>query len=193
MILLAVAIGYGFVLNRRIVELRQDQKKLEKLSISFDNATIRAEDGVAKLSTATESSVLLLQQYLAKGGEMSDDLKFLIRRGEDLADKLELSVRTAERGPVSPQTSSNTLLQPSDEVLPEQGLSASSEEEKNIPTVAHGLDIALEALDSDRDFLLAGGVFSNDTIDAYIDLKMQDVTRLRMATHPAEFDMYYSL
>lgn len=68
-----------------------------------------------------------------------------------------------------------------------------SEEEKNIPTVAHGLDIALEALDSDRDFLLAGGVFSNETIDAYIDLKMQDVNRLRMATHPVEFDMYYSL
>ena len=45
----------------------------------------------------------------------------------------------------------------------------------------------------DRDFLKAGGVFSDDLIDAYIDLKMDDVTRLRMTTHPAEFDMYYSL
>ncbi len=67
------------------------------------------------------------------------------------------------------------------------------EEEKNIPTVAHGLDIALEALDSDRAFLLAGGVFSNDSIDAYIELKMEEVNRLRMATHPIEFEMYYSL
>ena len=67
------------------------------------------------------------------------------------------------------------------------------EEETNIPTVAHGLDIALEALDQDREFLLAGGVFSNDAIDAYINLKMEDVNRLRMATHPVEFDMYYSL
>lgn len=67
------------------------------------------------------------------------------------------------------------------------------EEEKNIPTVAHGLDIALEALDNDRDFLLAGGVFSNDTIDAYIALKMEEVNRLRMATHPVEFEMYYSV
>jgi glutamine synthetase len=36
-------------------------------------------------------------------------------------------------------------------------------------------------------------VFSDDLIDAYIDLKMENVTRLRMATHPVEFDMYYSL
>ena len=67
------------------------------------------------------------------------------------------------------------------------------EEEKAIPTVAHGLDIALEALDSDREFLLAGGVFSNEAIDAYIELKMEEVNRLRMATHPAEFEMYYSV
>ena len=51
----------------------------------------------------------------------------------------------------------------------------------------------LEALDEDREFLKAGGVFSDDLIDAYIDLKMENVTRLRMTTHPVEFDMYYSL
>lgn len=67
------------------------------------------------------------------------------------------------------------------------------EEEKAIPKVAHSLEMALEALDKDRAFLLAGGVFSNETIDAYIELKMKDVTRLRMTTHPVEFDMYYSL
>ena len=67
------------------------------------------------------------------------------------------------------------------------------EEETDFPTVAHGLDIALEALDNDREFLLAGGVFSNDAIDAYIELKMEEVNRMRLATHPAEFDMYYSV
>lgn len=66
------------------------------------------------------------------------------------------------------------------------------EEEKLIPQVAFSLDEALKALDNDREFLLAGDVFSNDAIDAYIDLKMEEVTRLRMATHPVEFDMYYS-
>ena len=67
------------------------------------------------------------------------------------------------------------------------------EEEKLIPTVAHSFDIALEALDNDREFLLAGGVMSNEMIDAYIDLKVEEVSRLRMATHPVEFEMYYSV
>ena len=67
------------------------------------------------------------------------------------------------------------------------------EEAKQIPTVCHSLDMALEHLDRDRSFLTAGGVFTDDVIDAYIDLKMKDVTRLRMTTHPIEFDMYYSL
>jgi glutamine synthetase len=67
------------------------------------------------------------------------------------------------------------------------------EEEKNIPTVCFSLEQALDALDKDRDFLLHGGVFTNDVIDAYIALKMEDVTRMRMTTHPIEFDMYYSL
>ena len=64
------------------------------------------------------------------------------------------------------------------------------EEEKGIPTVAHSLDVALEALSGDRDFLKAGGVIMDDTIDAYIELKSEEVQRLSQATHPAEFEMY---
>ena len=68
-----------------------------------------------------------------------------------------------------------------------------AEEAKAIPTVSHSLEMALEALDQDRAFLTAGGVFSDDFIDSYIAMKMQEVTRLRMTTHPIEFEMYYSL
>ncbi len=67
------------------------------------------------------------------------------------------------------------------------------EELKDIPTVCSYLEEALENLDKDRAFLTAGGVFTDDMIDAYIELKMEEVTRLRMTTHPVEFDMYYSL
>ena len=55
------------------------------------------------------------------------------------------------------------------------------------------LDQALDVLDGDREFLTAGGVFTDDMIDGYIQLKMDEVTRMRMTTHPVEFDMYYSL
>jgi glutamine synthetase len=67
------------------------------------------------------------------------------------------------------------------------------EEEKNIPKVCHSLDMALEALDKDREFLKAGGVFSDDFIDGYIDLKMQEVTKFRAATHPLEYALYYAI
>ncbi|MBU6437948.1 MAG: type I glutamate--ammonia ligase, partial [Betaproteobacteria bacterium] len=67
------------------------------------------------------------------------------------------------------------------------------EEDAKIPTVCSSLDQALECLDKDRAFLTKGGVFTDTMIDAYIDLKMEEVTRFRMTTHPVEFDMYYSL
>ena len=66
------------------------------------------------------------------------------------------------------------------------------EEAADIPTVASSLDQALEALENDMDFLTEGGVFPEDMIKAFITLKMEEVTRLRMTTHPVEFDMYYS-
>ncbi|KAF0102969.1 MAG: glutamine synthetase [bacterium] len=67
------------------------------------------------------------------------------------------------------------------------------EEEAKIPTVCHSLDQALEALAADHEFLTKGGVFSNEFIEAYIELKMEEVSRIRMTTHPVEFDMYYSV
>ncbi len=67
------------------------------------------------------------------------------------------------------------------------------EENAKIPTVCHSLDQALECLDADRGFLTKGGVFTDSYLDAYIELKMGEVTRMRMATHPLEFEMYYSL
>nr|WP_136250587.1 glutamate--ammonia ligase [Ningiella ruwaisensis] len=68
-----------------------------------------------------------------------------------------------------------------------------AEEAKNIPTVASSLEMALAALDEDRAFLTAGGVMSDEMIDAYIELKAAEVEKLNMTTHPVEFDMYYSV
>ena len=67
------------------------------------------------------------------------------------------------------------------------------EEEKLIPQVATSFSEALKALDEDREFLTKSGVFTDDAIDGYIELKSEEVQRLRMSTHPVEFDMYYSL
>ena len=64
-------------------------------------------------------------------------------------------------------------------------------EQKKIPEVCGSLREALESLDKDRGFLKAGGVMNDDFIDAYIELKMEEVMRLQLHPHPVEFDMYY--
>ena len=62
-----------------------------------------------------------------------------------------------------------------------------------IPTVAGSLREALDSLDKDRAFLKAGGVMSDDMIDAYIELRMAENMRYEMTPHPVEYDMYYSV
>ena len=65
------------------------------------------------------------------------------------------------------------------------------EEEALIPTVAENLEVALNALRDDHEFLLKGGVFSKEMIEDYIALKMKEVQRINEAVHPLEFDLYY--
>jgi glutamine synthetase type I len=66
-------------------------------------------------------------------------------------------------------------------------------EAEKVPHPCASLDEALNTLNKDRAFLTKGGVFSDDMLDAYVELKMEEVQRFRMTTHPIEFDMYYSL
>ncbi|HBU99494.1 MAG TPA: glutamine synthetase, partial [Thalassospira lucentensis] len=66
------------------------------------------------------------------------------------------------------------------------------EELKDVPTVCGSLREALTSLDADREFLKKGDVMTDDLIDAYIGLKMEEVIRFEQSPHPVEFDMYYS-
>ena len=62
----------------------------------------------------------------------------------------------------------------------------------DVPTVCGSLREALEALEADHEFLLKGDVFSKDQLDAYMELKWDEVSRLETTPSPVEFDMYYS-
>ena len=64
---------------------------------------------------------------------------------------------------------------------------------KGIPTVSASLRESLDSLDKDREFLKTGGVFTDNLIDAYISLKMDEVLQFEHTPHPVEFKMYYSV
>ena len=61
-----------------------------------------------------------------------------------------------------------------------------------VPTVCGSLREALEALEADHEFLLKGDVFTKDQIEAYTELKWEEVLRVDTTPCPAEFDLYYS-
>lgn len=68
-----------------------------------------------------------------------------------------------------------------------------AEKVSSFPNLCSSLEQALDSLEEDHQFLLAGGVFTKEIIDAYIAVKREEVTRVSMSTHPVEFDLYYSL
>jgi len=95
-VLLCMAIGYGFALNKRIVALRKDQKNLEKLAASFADATAKAESSVYQLKATTDSAGLALQETVTRSEGVRDDLEFLIDRANKIADILEEDIRAKE-------------------------------------------------------------------------------------------------
>ena len=63
---------------------------------------------------------------------------------------------------------------------------------EQVPTVCASLREALDSLAADYDFLLKGDVFTKDQIEAYIEIKWDEVYRFEMTPSPVEYDMYYS-
>lgn len=92
-VLLVVTIGYAVLLNRRLGLLRADRTELEKIAVTFGEATVRAEESLSHLKHNAES----LQERLAKAQSLADDLSFLVDRGSGVADRLEELVRTARK------------------------------------------------------------------------------------------------
>ena len=66
------------------------------------------------------------------------------------------------------------------------------EQLKGIPTVCGSLREAINALENDHEFLLAGDVFTTDQLEGYMDLKWEEIHNYEHTPHPVEFGMYYS-
>jgi hypothetical protein len=94
-VLLVPTIGYAIVLNRRLTALRTSRDELSKVVASFNDATLRAEAGIPKLKKATTEANLALKDRVDKAQTLRDDLAFMIERAEELATRLENTVRVA--------------------------------------------------------------------------------------------------
>ncbi|WP_419797466.1 MAG: DUF6468 domain-containing protein [Terasakiella sp.] len=92
-ILLIATIAYAVMLNRRLSQLRQDQSELETLANQFNDATLRAEESIHKLTGSADDMKRDVQDTLRKAEALRDDLNFLIERAGVSADKLEEKVR----------------------------------------------------------------------------------------------------
>jgi len=90
-VLLIVMIGYAVTLNKRLGSLRRDKVELQKLALSFGDATARAEESTVQL----RATIDVLQERIKRAESLRDDLVFLVGRGNGTADALEELVRTA--------------------------------------------------------------------------------------------------
>ena len=52
----------------------------------------------------------------------------------------------------------------------------------------------IDRLEADHDYLLEGGVFTEDLIETWISLKREnEIDPLRLRPHPYEFALYYDV
>lgn len=101
-VLLAVTIGYCFVLNRRLGRLRADKAALAELIKGLNQATTRAEEGVFQLRSISQSAEEALKAEISRARAMSDELALITEAGGNLADRIEnglASARTARSQP----------------------------------------------------------------------------------------------
>ena len=94
-LLLVATIIYAVILNRQLGALRRNKDELSKVIANFNEATIRAESAIPRLKRAAEESKLSLQERIDKAQALRDDLSFMIERGDNMANRLENSVRQA--------------------------------------------------------------------------------------------------
>jgi hypothetical protein len=116
--LLATAIGYCILLNRRLGALRADKAQLEETVHSLAEVSIRAESGIARLRETAEELGHALHQKIEAGQALREDLTYMVDRAAGLADRLEGSIRARRedaRGPADRPDPKKPAPQPHDD------------------------------------------------------------------------------
>lgn len=152
-ILLIATIAYAVMLNRRLTDLRKDQSELEKLAQSFNDATIRAEESIHKLTGSAEDMKRDVQETLRKAEALRDDLNFLIERAGSSADKLEERVRNNRPEPAPAPAFSGKKVK--DTVVPPEPKAQPAAKPKPEPSFLDDDDDYKPKTDAERELLKA--------------------------------------
>lgn len=97
-VLLAVTIAYAALLNRKLALLRRERRQLDGASGGLQETLAHAEHGIGNLKEAMDG----LQARMETARTLGDDLRFLVERGEAVADALEKRLRQAAPAPARP-------------------------------------------------------------------------------------------
>lgn len=154
-ILLIATIAYAVMLNRRLTDLRKDQSELEKLAQSFNDATIRAEESIHKLTGSAEDMKRDVQDTLRKAEALRDDLNFLIERAGSSADKLEERVRNNRPEPAAAPAPAYSGKKVKDTVVPPEPKAAPAAKPKPEPSFLDDDDDYKPKTDAERELLKA--------------------------------------
>lgn len=153
-LLLVPTIIYAVILNRRLTALRNSRDELAKVVGNFNEATMRAEAGIPKLKKATLDANGALQERVEKAHSLRDDLAFMIERAEEMADRLDGSVRAGRVAEASPPPTS-AIVRPANPV-PARPAAVQSDPSVTTRTLA-GAAMAVSDDDGDLDLRAAIG------------------------------------
>ncbi len=98
-VLLLATIAYAAILHRKLTVLRESRQQMEQLMIRFTEASANAEKVLAEFREAAGDSGQALQQSIAQGNALADDLMFLVERAGGLAKRLEGAGKASEPQP----------------------------------------------------------------------------------------------
>lgn len=91
-LMLLAALAGGFVLNRRLVALRNERSHMEAMIRTLTSTVTQAESSVRALKLAADEVEISLRERVAKGRALADELVIITQAGEDLASRLEGSL-----------------------------------------------------------------------------------------------------
>jgi hypothetical protein len=142
--LLIATIAYAVVLDRRIRQLRATRAEFETLVVGFNAATARAESAIGDLKTGTEAGSRELKPLIATARQVADDLEFLVERGNELADRLDVGISAARAA--APRATGRVHGRPAASAKPSPGLDRAQSLSREADEAGHALLKALRAV-----------------------------------------------